>query len=101
AGGAAPSPMGDYVALLLFVRSMLPYIDLSGAVGRILRGDLQPTDFELIETMRWVDQRLISEVPALRPSMSEAIAAADRIREFLGEPLDPDGFAALVSEVLE
>jgi hypothetical protein len=99
--GGPPSAMGDYVALLKFVRSMTPYVEMPETIKRILQGDFQPTDMELIEHLRWVDQRVIGEIPFARPSIAEAINVANRIRELLGVTLDPEGFAAYMANLLQ
>jgi len=99
--GAAPSSMGDYVALVLFMRSLMPHVDIADNVGRILRGELRPADAELVDRLRWVEQRVLGEVPALRASMAEAIEVADRIRVCLGATPDPEAFEAHVAALID
>ncbi|MDC3953115.1 hypothetical protein [Polyangium jinanense] len=94
------SPMGDYVALVLFMRSLMPYVDISDAVGRIVRGELQPSDAELVDCLRWVEQRVLGELPALRASMEEAIEVADRIRACVGAVPEPEAFEAHVAALI-
>ncbi|MDI1451244.1 hypothetical protein [Polyangium sp. 6x1] len=96
----SPSPMGDYVALVLFMRSLMPYVEISDAVGRIVRGELQPSDAELVDCLRWVEQRVLGELPALRASMEEAIEVADRIRACAGAKPEPEAFEAHVAALL-
>lgn len=99
--GGEPSPSGDYVALLLFMRSVMPYVDLAtGPIGRILRGDVQPSDMELLDLLKQVELRVISEVPSRRATIAEAVEIADRIRAIVGAPLDRDGYAAFVESIL-
>jgi hypothetical protein len=99
--GAPPTPIGDYAALLLFMRSLLPYVETSGTISRFLRGDVGPDDRELLELLQWFDRRILGEAPPLRPSIEEAVAVSDRIRALLGVVPDQDGFAAHVLSVIE
>ncbi len=99
--GVPPTPIGDYTALLLFMRSLLPYVETSGTISRFLRGDVGPDDSELLELLQWFDRRILGEAPPLRPSIEEAVAVSDRIRALLGVAPDPEGFAAHVLSVLE
>ncbi|APR78648.1 transcriptional regulator, LuxR family, putative [Minicystis rosea] len=99
--GAEPSPMGDYLALLLFMRSLASYVEMSDTIARMLRGDVRAGDLELLERIRWFDQHVIVAPPTLRPSLQEAIAVSDRVRELLGEAPDPARFAAFVATHLE
>lgn len=101
ASGGAPSPTGDYVALLLFMRSVLPYADMSGVIGRILRGVHEPSDAEIIQCLVWVESHMIGALPSRRVSIAEAVAMADRIRTLNGTTLDEDGFAKYVRSLLE
>ena len=98
--GGAPSPMGDYAALLLFMRSMLPFVEAPATLARMLRGELQPTDMELVLKLQWFDQHVLSQPPHLRPSMAEAVAVSDGIRELLGVTIDHEGFDGYVGELL-
>ncbi|MCB9727443.1 MAG: hypothetical protein H6746_03050 [Deltaproteobacteria bacterium] len=98
--GGRPTPAGDYVALVLWMRSLIRHVDMSNVLGRIIRGEWGPQDAELVECLRWLDARMISQPPQLRPSIADAVAVADRIREIAGLELDPDGFAAHVASLL-
>lgn len=89
--GGAPSPGGDYVALLLFMRMLLPYVEPLPQLARLFRGEVTRDDFPLLECLRWVDSRMVSGLPTERPSIAEAVEVADRIREILGVRVDPDG----------
>jgi hypothetical protein len=100
ATGAAPSPMGDYVALLLFTRWILPHVELPQQVSRMLRGDLRASDMELIEALQWVDTRLLGTLPSWRATLDEAIVQAERIRALLGTELDRTGWERVVAELL-
>lgn len=99
--GAAPSPMGDYVALLLLSRSLLPHIGLPPRIQALFRGGQRMADLPLVEAIQWVDRRVLSAHPGVRPTMEESIAAADRLRSILGAKPDEEGFAALVSSLLK
>lgn len=96
AAGGAPSPMGDYLALLLFMRSVLPYVAMEGDLARLLSGDIRPGDAALIEALQWTERNVFGELAPLRPTMAEAVRVADGVRALLGVTLDPDGFRRFV-----
>lgn len=98
--GAPPSPMGDYVALLLLSRSLLPHVGLPPRIQALFRDDRRMGDLPLVDAIQWVDKRVLSAHPNVRPTMEEAIAAADRLRGLLGAKPDEAGFAALVASLL-
>lgn len=100
ASGSDPSPMGDYVALLAFSRSLVNHVDM-GVLGRLLRDGAGPADGPLVELVRTFEHRILAELPGLRPSMREAIEVADRIRGLLGVRPDPDEHARIVASLLE
>jgi hypothetical protein len=100
ATGSACTPMSDYVALLLFMRSLLPYVQPLDPLGRILRGDMSLVDAELFKLLTWIELRVFAAPAALRASMDEAIAAADRVRELLGIVPDLDAFHAFMSSLI-
>ncbi len=47
--GASPTPFGDYIALLLFTRSLLSDVEITGTLARFLHGEVGPTDLELLD----------------------------------------------------
>ena len=100
AAGGAASPMGDYVAMVLFMRSLLPYAGLSPRLARIFQGDMQPEDETLLELLRWVELRIVGELPSRRASWQEALEVATRIRKEMGTSLDPDGFARFAAHCI-
>lgn len=99
--GASPTPVGDYTALLLFMRSLLPFVEITGTLARFLRGEVGPEDFELLGLLQWFDRRILGEAPPLRPSIEEAVAVSDRIRALLGVTPDAELFVAHVASVIE
>ncbi|MEZ4269016.1 MAG: hypothetical protein R3F39_21875 [Myxococcota bacterium] len=98
--GGEPSASGDYVALVLWTRSLIRHVDMSNVLGRVIRGEWGPEDSELIECLRWLDAHMLSQPPQLRPSIAEAVVVADRIRQISGVALDPEGFAAHASGLI-
>lgn len=100
ANGGAPSPMGDYVALLLFMRSFMPYVESMDAIGRILRGEISVLDGELFKLLTWVELRVFAAPAALRATMDEAINAADRIRELVGRFPNPAMFETFLADLI-
>lgn len=100
AAGGPASPGGDYFALLLLMRSLLPYVEVPARIGRVLRGDLQADDEELLRGLMWFDQRILAAPAPKRATVEEAVAMSARVRELLGTGLDHDGFAAAVQHAL-
>lgn len=100
AAGAPPSPIGDYVALLTYMRSQLAHVDPGGPLGLVLQAALHARGTALTEAMHWIERRLLGELPARRATIGEAIAKAQRIRKLLGVTPDPEAFRALVEDVL-
>jgi hypothetical protein len=99
--GGAPTESGDYVALVLWMRSLIRHVDMSNVVGRVIRGEWGPEDTELIQCLRWLDTSMICQPPQRRPTIAEAVRVADRIRELSGVSLDPDAFAAHVASLIQ
>ncbi len=98
--GAAPSPMGDRLALLLLLRSLLPLADLGSALARVVFGEPQPDDAELLHCLRWPDLHLLAQPPARRASIAEADAVTERLRALCGVRPDRDGFRSLVRQTI-
>ena len=99
--GTAPSPGGDYVALVLFMRTLLPYVEPVPALARIFRGEIDASDHALLECLRWVELEMVGGIPTQRPSIAEAVVMADRIRALLDVTLDPEGFKGFVAGLIE
>lgn len=97
--GGKPSPTGDYVALVLVMRSLLSWVDMSGSVGRIMRGELSPEDVELIMCLQWLEERMVGCIPAMRATVEEAVAVSHRIRELQGTTLEESAFRDFVREL--
>ena len=97
-GGATPS--GDYVALLLFARSLLPVVEIDAAISRIMRGDIHPHDQELVECLRWHDQHVIGAPVGRRKSIEEAQAMTDQIRRLSGATPDPEAFQSFIANLV-
>ena len=91
--GVAPTPMSDYVALLLFMRTLMPFVGLTPRLERIFRGEWQPDDEAFMERLRWVETRIMGEWPHQRATWAEALDAAADIRAMMGTTIDPQGLA--------
>ncbi|MDW8251776.1 MAG: hypothetical protein RMJ98_20970, partial [Myxococcales bacterium] len=70
--GGGPSPSGDFVALLLMMRSMLPVVSLAPAVSRALLGLSLAEDAELIRCLLLM-MRSMLPVVSLAPAVSRAL----------------------------
>ncbi len=98
--GGEATPSGDYVALLLFVRSLLPVVKMSAVISRIVRGDIHPHDQELLECLRWHDQHVLGAPVGRRKSIEEAQAMTEQIRRLSGARPDPEGFRSFISDLV-
>lgn len=98
--GGAPSPSGDYLALMLFMRSVVCHIDSAGVLGAVLEASFEARHTLLAEALRWIEQRVVGALPSQRTSVEEAVAQAARVRALLGVTLDPRGFERLVARLL-
>lgn len=100
AGGHA-NPSGDYVALRLFMRSLLPYVELPSQLARVLQGDIRAEDAELMETLLWLEQRVMLAPAKDRASVAEAVVVAEKFRVLLGTSLDDAAFSRVVRELFD
>ncbi len=98
--GGRASPAGDYLALMLFMRSVVCHIDSAGVLGAVLKAGFEARDSVLSEALRWVEQRIVGALPSQRASVEEAVTQAERIRSLLGVSLDPRGFERVVERAL-
>lgn len=98
--GGQSSPVGDYIALVWMMRSLLPLADLGPVIARILSGDVRATDTELLHWLQWPDQHLMSVPVPLRRSIEEAERVRGRIRDICGFQRDPEGFTAHVRDLI-
>lgn len=99
--GAPPSPMGDYVALLQLSRSCLPHIGLPPRIQALFGPERRMSDLPLIEAIQWVDRRVLHAHPSTRPTVAEAVQAANRLRALLGVKSDRGAFEALASSLVQ
>jgi hypothetical protein len=96
ATGGRPSAMGDYVAIVLFMRSLLPYAGLAPRLERLFGGEVHESDEDFLELLHWVEHRVLGQMPAQRATWQEAIDAASRIRAMMGTSIDQPGFVRFV-----
>lgn len=99
--GLPATASSDYVALILFMRSLMPFIEFAPTFLRILTGCSLAEDYELIQKVRWFDRELLGARADMRASVQEALAVSERIRELLGVTMDVDAFRAQVRSALE
>jgi hypothetical protein len=98
--GGAPSPVGDFIALRLLMRALMPFVETPTAIQRVLRGDGGADDEALLQSLLWFEREVMSAAPGARPTMARIVAESDRVRALLGVAPDPDGFARLVAAIL-
>ncbi|MCZ7679248.1 MAG: hypothetical protein M5U28_11030 [Sandaracinaceae bacterium] len=98
--GARPTKSSDFVTLIAFTRSLVPFMKLERPILRILAGNTLADDLELIAKLVWFERRVITAFPHERASIEEAIATSNRIRDLLGVWPDADAFRAAIAEIL-
>lgn len=98
--GARPTKSSDFVTLIAFTRSLVPFMRLERPILRILAGNTLADDLELIAKLVWFERRVITAFPHERASIEEAIATSNRIRQLLGAWPDADAFRAAIAEIL-
>jgi hypothetical protein len=99
-GDAQPTDVTDFLALLLFMRSVLAYVELPASLARLLRGELEADDAPLAASLLEFEQRVVSALPGQRASIDEAIAVSDRIRSILRSGLDEERYRQLAARLL-
>lgn len=99
--GAPPTRSSEFVALLHFMRALVPFMRLRPAIVRVLAGNSLREDFELIGKLVWFERRVLTALPETRASIDQAIATSDRIRDLLGVRPDPDAFRRAIGVILE
>jgi hypothetical protein len=99
--GGAPSPGGDYAALMLFAQSMSPLVDLPPSLSRPFSGSPSAEQLEIAELLRWLAAHVIGAKPAARRSVAEAESVVNRLREMCGVEPDLEGFAARMRVLLD
>ncbi len=98
--GGAPSPVGDFIALRLLMRAMLTFVALPEPLARVLRGEAGPEADALVESLRWFEREVMTEVPAMRPSLNRIVEESERVRVLLRVRPSPERFAAHVAALL-
>ncbi|MFZ5442116.1 MAG: hypothetical protein ACOZQL_19065 [Myxococcota bacterium] len=98
--GAPPSAITDFVGLLLFMRSVLPYVALPERLARLMRGEFEPADAALAGNLLRFEQEVVSALPGQRLGIDEAIAISNEVRAELGVVLDEDGFRRHAARML-
>lgn len=97
--GGRPTPEGDFVALLLFMRFLLPYVELPPPIARCLRGEPEPSDAEIAAVLFWFERNVIGVDAKHRASVDEALEKSAHLRRLLGVELDAPAFDAFVGRV--
>jgi hypothetical protein len=98
--GMPPTPVADYVAVLIAARSLVSFCDIGEILRRVLAAAVSPDNAELFHIVRWFDMRFVSEQPGARPTVAEGIAQSARLRAILGAKLDPEGLATRVASLV-
>ena len=97
----AASPRGDYLALLLLMRSLLPLVAFPKALQAVALGEMPgDKDRVLHDSLVWFNRHVYGASPHQRASIDEAVTVSTRIRQHLGLTLQPDAFREVVRQVL-
>lgn len=100
--GEEPTPVSDYVAILMIVRSVTAFCDIGEITKKLLQVAVSADSLEAFEIARWFETQFISQRPDARPTVEEGIARSNRLRAILGVKMDPVGLearaAALIAE---
>ncbi|MCG8591241.1 MAG: hypothetical protein MJE66_18265 [Proteobacteria bacterium] len=99
--GERPSPMGDYIAIMKFARSLMGFMSLSPPLAHLVKGQGLGQHLELLKLILWCETRVLGAPLHQRASVEEAVDVAWRIREILGTELDLEGFRATAARVIE
>lgn len=99
-GGAAPTPITDFVGLLLLMRSVLEYVELPERLTAVMRGEIGLADATLVLLLLRFEQNVVGALPGRRASIADAVAISDAIRAELGVVLDPDAFRQHAARML-
>ncbi|MFO0626425.1 MAG: hypothetical protein U0325_12500 [Polyangiales bacterium] len=95
-----PSPVGDFIALRLMMRTLLGFVELPPGLRRVLRGEVEPDDLALVQALLWFEHEVMAQVPQRRPSLREIVAQSDRVRALLGVTPSPTRYAEHVAALL-
>lgn len=99
--GEAPTPVSDYVAVLMIVRSLTAFCDMGELVQRFFfHVALSPESLEAYELARWFETQFISQRPDRRPSIEEGIAKSQRLRAIMGVKMDLEGLEARLASII-
>lgn len=90
--GGQPSATTDFVGLILFSRSVLPYVELPARLQRLLRGEFEPGDEVLAGHLMSFESEVVSARPGHRGSIDDAIEFSNAIRRELDVVLDERRF---------
>jgi hypothetical protein len=94
------TPLGDYVAIVMMVRSLFAFADLGEVARRLFAVAASRDNLEAFELSRWFDTQLVAQRPDARPTLEEALAKMARLREILGVTLDMAGFEARAAALI-
>jgi hypothetical protein len=90
--GSPPSAITDFVGLLLFMRSVLPYVELPQRLQRLMRGEFTEADARLAELLMSFEMQVVGALPGQRLGIDEAIAISNEVRGELNVQLDEERF---------
>jgi hypothetical protein len=98
--GGARSVGGDFVAVWLLWRSLLPHADVPDTLGRSLRGESGDDERAVADALRELDARFVLAPPDLRPPVGQGRALIARVRRVLSVTPDPEGLARTVADIV-
>lgn len=98
--GGAPTLIGDMIGMIEMTRSMMPFVKVHPAIGRVIVGNTLRDDVRLFQLVAWFESRVLRGTAAARPSLEEIIAVSNEIRALLGSVPDPIAFRQFAARIM-
>lgn len=98
--GAVPSQESDFIGLIEMTRSMMSFVKIAPAIGRVILGNSVSEDLELFRLIQWFEANVMRAAPPLRPPIPRIIEVSNRIRQIVGSVPDAAAFKTFVGQLL-
>lgn len=99
--GARPTSDSDVIGLIEMTRSMMTFVAIGPALGRVILGTTLAEDVELFRLVHWFEGHVMRGPAASRPSIEQIIATSNRIRAIIGCVPDEAAFKVFVNRMLK
>lgn len=98
--GATPTRESDFIGLIEMTRSMMSFVKIAPAIGRVILGNSVSEDLELFRLIQWFEAHVMRAAPPLRPPIPRIIEVSNRIRQIVGCEPDAAAFKSFVGQLL-